>query len=89
MLLFLSRAGRGDGERFRPNARFFEEIARSSLARASRRRIRPDPARSHVTFYASFALAIFLVDFTFSISTFSMDRFLKYKYAKTAVGVKT
>jgi hypothetical protein len=42
MLLFLSRAGRGDGERFRPNARFFEEIARSSLARASRRRIRPD-----------------------------------------------
>jgi hypothetical protein len=37
----------------------------------------------------AFALAIFLVDFTFSISTFSMDRFLKYKYAKTAVGVKT
>ena len=54
MLLFLSRAGRGDGERFRPNARFFEEIARSSLARASRRRSRPDPARSHVTFYASY-----------------------------------
>jgi hypothetical protein len=54
MLLFLSRAGRGDGARFRPNARFFEEIARSSLARASRRRIRPDPARSHVTFYASY-----------------------------------
>ena len=37
----------------------------------------------------AFALAIFLVDFAFSVSTFSMDRFLKYKYAKTAVGVAT